>query len=187
MLHVPNLEEIEALLLGVPALVDRLEGRDPAFVPELKSWLAAAEHMLSNNRLPATAEIAACRGALIGVERGDVDNAAIRGTMGARKYRESRASHLLNRATNVINEAIRSRRAQVDEAGRIMMQVVAAADRFGLIPPDSGPSHTAYLQGVLQAISGRPELTSLVVHVTGLLGETDCLIVLDRSITALRQ
>ena len=186
MLHVPNLEEIEALLLQVPALVDRLEDRDPAFLPALKSWLAAAENVLSNNHMPAASEIAACRGLLIAVERGDSDNSRVRG-MGARKYREARASHLLKRASDVISETIRSRRAQVDEAGRVMMQVVAAADRVGLIPAESGPSHTAYLQGVLQTMSSRAELTSLIVHVTGLVGETDSLIVLDRAIAALRQ
>jgi hypothetical protein len=187
VLHLPNLEEIEALLLEVPALVDRLEEHDPDFVTALKSWLASAENTLSNNRMPAASEIAVCRGSLIAVERGDTDDSVVRGRMGARKYREARASHLLRRATDVINGSISSRRAQVDEAGRVMMQVVAAADRLGLIPVDSGSSHTAYLQGVLQAISNRAEFTSLVVHVTGILGETDCLIVLDRSITSVRQ
>ena len=67
------------------------------------------------------------------------------------------------------------------------MQIVAVADHLGLIPRETGQTHTAYTLGILSAIATRPELASLVVHVTGLVGAGDLLIVLDRSITAVRQ
>ena len=187
MLHLLNLEEIETLLLKVPPLVKRFEERDPDFFTAVKSWLAGVEDTLSKNRLPQTSEIAVCRGALISVERGFSDGAALQSRMGARHLRQARASHVLKRATDVITETIRFRRGQIDEAGRVMMQIVAVADHLGLISADSGQNHTAYLQSILLAISNRPELTSLVVHVTGLLGKADTLIVLDRSIASIRQ
>ena len=186
MLPLLNLEEIEAWLLNVPALVKRFEERDPDFVPAVKSWLAGVEDTFSKNRLPQTAEIAVCRGALISVERGYSDGAAPQGRMGARNFREARATHLLKRATELITQTIHERRGQVDEAGRILMQIVAVADHLGLIPTDSGQSHTAYLQAVLLAISNRPELASLVVHVTGLLGKADTLMMLDRAVARIR-
>ena len=187
MLPLLNLEEIEGLLLKVPALVKRFEGRDPDFVPAVKSWLADAEETLGKNRLPQTSEIAVCRSALISVERGFSDGAALPSRMAARHLREARASHLLKRATDVLTETIRPDRAQVDEASRVMLQIVAVADRLGLIPVDPAPNHTAYLQAILRSISDRPELTSLIVHVTGLLGKADTLIVLDRSIARFRR
>jgi hypothetical protein len=187
VLHLRSLEAIEDLVLRVPALVNRLEDHDPDFVPALKSWLGNAEDTLSHNRMPEASEVAACRGVLIAIERGDTEDAAARTRMGDRKYRDARASHLLRRATDVVNESIRGRRAQVDEAERVMMQIVAAADRLGLIPVESDGDHTAYLRSVLHAITNRAELTSLLVHVTGILGDTDCLIVLDRSIAAIKQ
>lgn len=187
MLHLLNLEAIEALLLQVPALVNRFEERDPLFPPAVQSWLAAVENTLSKNQMPVTSEIAVCRGALISADRGFSDGSAIKRGVGARKSKAAQACHLLKRATELIAETIRFRRGQVDEAGRVMMQIVAVADRLGLIPPEAGQNHTAYLQAVLQAISDRAELTSLVVHVTGLLGKADTLIVLDRSIASFRQ
>lgn len=187
MLHLLNLEEIEALLLKVPALVKRFEERDPDFFSAVKSWLVDVENTFSRNRMPATSEIAVCRGALISVERGFPDGSALKSRMGVRNLKEARASHLLKRATDVITETIRSRRGQIDEAGRIMMQIVALADRLGLIPAESGQNHTSYLQTIFQVISNRAELASLVVHVTGLLGKADTLIVLDRSIASIRQ
>jgi hypothetical protein len=188
MLRLPNLEAIEALLLDVPALVDRLEAHDPAFLSTLKTWFSRTEEALRNNRLPAAADVAACRGVLIAVERGENDDASPRASKSGRRYREARAGHLLRRATEAVAEAVRARRAQVDEAERLMMQLVAAADRLGLVPAAaSGQTHTAYLQSIRQAISARSELASAFVHVTGILGETDSLIVVDRSIAALRQ
>jgi hypothetical protein len=104
-----------------------------------------------------------------------------------RKAREARAADLLSQATEIVSAITRPCRAQVDEAERVMMQAMAVADRLGLVPAQqSGQTHTSYLQSVFQAISNRSELTSLAVHVVGLLGNTDSLIILDRSIANLR-
>ena len=187
MLPLLNLENIEALLLKVPGLVKRFEERDPDFFQAVKSWLTDVEDTLSKNRMPQTSEIAVCRGSLISVERGFSDGIALQSRMRARQLREVRASHVLKRATDVIAETIRLRRGQVDEASRVMMQIVAVADHLGLIPADTGQNHTAHLQSTLLAMSDRPELTSLVVHVTGILGKADTLIVLDRCIANIRR
>lgn len=187
MMHLLNLEEIESLLLKVPLLIKQFDERDPGFFHLVKSWLADVEDMLSKNRLPQTSEISVCRSTLISIERGFSDGIEIQSRMNARKLRDAQASHVLKRATDVLMETIRFRRGQVDEAIRVMMQIVAVADHLGLIASDSGQNHTTYLQSTLLTISNQSELTSLVVHITGLLGKTDTLVVLDRAITSIRQ
>ena len=72
MLRIVQLEEIQALLLRVPALVDRQEQRDPDFADVVKAWLGDLEDALENNRLPAAGRVAAARGTLISAERGAV-------------------------------------------------------------------------------------------------------------------
>jgi hypothetical protein len=186
VLHLLNLEEIEALLLKVPGLVKRFEERDTDFFPAVKSWLGGVEDMLRKNGMPATSEIAVCRSSLISVERGFSDGAVLKSRMGIRNLKEARASQMLKRATEIITEAIRLRRGQVDEAGRVMMQIIAVAERLGLLADEAGQNHTAYLQSTLRKMSDRAEITSFVVHVTGLLGKADTLIVLDRYITRFR-
>jgi hypothetical protein len=186
VLRLLNLEEIEALLLKVPALVKRLEERDPEFVLAVKLWLGSAEDVLGKNGMSQTAEVAVCRSGLITAERGFAEDGAAQTKIGARAFKEVRASQLLARATEVVAEAIRPRRVQIEEAGRIMLQVVAVADQLGLVLAEAGASHTAYLQAVLLAISSRTELAPLVVHITGLVGKADALIVLDRSIAGLK-
>jgi len=185
MQHLLAIEEAETKLAEVPALVRRYDERDPEFVSAVKSWLKDTEDTLGRYGMPVASEIAASRGELIACERGHRDGPAGAGPRG-RAYREGRAAEVLKHATGTVLSAIQQRRGQLDEAERVMMQIVAVADRLGLVPAESGQGHTAYLQAVLQAIADRPELSSLVVHVTGLLGKADVLIVLDRSISRVR-
>ena len=173
------------MLLKVPSLVKRLEERDPEFVSAVKSWLANAGEVFGRNGLSQTAEIAVCRSNIIAAERGLSEDGTTQTRIGARAFKEARAGQLLERATDLIADSVRPRRAQVDEAGRIMLQVVAVADQLGLIPTDTGSNHAAYLQTILSAMTNRAELVSLVVHITGLVGKADILIVLDRSIASL--
>lgn len=185
MLHLTNLEEIEALLLRVPGLSDRLERRDIDYVPAVKEWLATAEACLINNRLPVAAQVAASRGALISVERGDGEADASRGRMSVRKWRDAQASRTVRQVTELIADVIRQRRADVDEADRIMNQLVAAADRLGILPVAGRGSHTAYLRSTMEVLSERSELAGMVVRVVGLLGTSDSLVVLDRAISSM--
>ena len=106
---------------------------------------------------------------------------------GPRRFREGRAAELLTHATNAVTNAIQARRAQLDEAQQVVMQVVAVADRMGLIPLDAGQARARYLQSVVDALAARPEFASHIAHVTGLLGAADLLIVLDRAIARVRQ
>ncbi len=187
MLHLLNLEEIEALLLKVPALVRRFEDRDPDFIVAVNAWLRAAEEILSNNRLALASEIAVYRGALLAAERGFPGGTASTSRSGARQAKQARAAGLLQQATDAVSAAIQPRRAQMDEAERVMLQAVAIGVRLGLIPAESGREHTAYLQSVLQAMLSRAELASLLVHVTGLLGSSDTLVILDRALSYIQQ
>lgn len=186
MLRIRNVEEIEAVLMGVSALTACLERSDPGFVEATLEWLGSAEESMRNHRLSVAASIAAIRGAVLVARRHDGQAQGVpRST--SRKAREAQVASFLKEATDLVAAAVRPRRAQLDEAERIMMQVVAVADRIGLIVPIGGESQTAYLQSVLRSIAARQEIASHVVHVGGLLGETDTLVMLDRAISAFRQ
>jgi hypothetical protein len=188
LLRLANLEQIEGLLLAVPSIVRSFENREPEFMSSIMAWLLTAEKTLANNHLPDTSEIATKRAMLISVQRGLATRLAGSGQTNTRRARDARAADLLKEAADVVAAITRPRRAQVAEAERLMMQAVAVADRLGLISvQQDGQSHTSYLQSIFQAMYNRSELASLVVHVVGLLGNTDALIILDRSITNIRQ
>ena len=188
MLRLANLEQLEGMLLEAPALVQKFEKREGDFLQSVGTWLLEAEEALTNNRLPAAAEIAARRSEFIASQRGFSIGRPLPKRVSARKAREAHAADLLTRACNVLNTIVAPRRAQVDEAERMMMQIIAIADRMSLIrPSQNGESHTSYLQMVFQTLYDRPELSSLTVRIIGILGKTDTLVVLDRSIASTRQ
>ena len=98
--------------------------------------------------------------------------------------KEARAATLLKRATEIVSDATRVRRAQVNEAESVMMQIVAVAHQVGIIPPPGNRDHTAYLEDVRSALSNRAELVSPAIHVMGLVGRIDFLVLLDRTMAA---
>lgn len=184
MLRLLNLEEIESQVFRVPDIIRKFEQRDPDFVQATQDWLAEAEQTLNKNRMVEGAQIAVLRGSLIAWNRGFTDGAEPTPRTASRKLKEPRAAGLLKRATEIVSEAIRMRRAQMNEAESMMMQIVAVAEQLGLVPPSGGQDHTAYLESIRGALSARAELVSPVVHVTGLVGRVDFLVLLDRTISA---
>jgi transcriptional repressor TraM len=186
MLRIINLENIESLLLRVPAIIQRFDERDPGFISAVNEWLVNTEKVLNENRLTTAAEVSVLRGTLLAYERGSGKDPESQKIV-TRKMKEARAAAVLKEATQVTSEAIRLRRAQVNEAERIMSQIVAAAYQLGVIPAETGQDHTAYLLAVKQTLSNRTELVSLVVHVLGLVGNVDFLILVDRAIAAWEQ
>lgn len=183
MLRIVNLEEIESHLLRVPGLVEQLSREDPSFLVSLHDWLAAAEDTLKNNRLAGAGSIAAIRGSVISLQRGALDAAAAGSRVPRRRARDLAATGLLKEAAEKLTALVAPRRAQLDEAERIAMQVVTVARTVGMIPPMGQESRSSYLGSVVRLISSRPELASHLVHISGMLGEGDTQLMLDRVLT----
>jgi len=182
MLHIMNLEEVQGLLLRVPGLIHDLEGRDSSFVGSVKVWLTQAEQVLISNRLPVAAEIAVLRGVLISAERGVIPPGmafSTRTTM--RKIKDASAADVLRKAEELISSTISADAARFAEGEKLTQQIVAVAQRKGLIPatPSAG-THAEMLKAIWQAMIIDPDLGAATTHLAGLVGEHDVLIVLDR-------
>ncbi|MDT9000777.1 hypothetical protein RQP53_15985 [Paucibacter sp. APW11] len=189
LLRLANLEQIERQLLALSPLMALLEVGAPDFAEQAHQWLSQTEKCLLDNRLPAAGSLAALRGSLIALQRGGgvPSEQGNRGRLQTRKQRDARIAGLLKEAADLLAGQVRGRRSQVDEAERLMLQLVAVADRVGLLQPaQAGQSHTAYLQALMATLSQRPELGSHIVHVQGMLGLADSLLMLDRVIERLR-
>lgn len=186
MLHIPNLEELQGILLRVPGLVERLEGHDPAFGGAVAEWLKEAEQALTNNRLTTAATVATLRGLLISAERGVLPpERSTDGRAPTRKVKDAYAADILRTAEGRIAEAIQASAAQIAEAERLTRQLVMVAQRRGLVPPESGAGNLSErLQDIWQRMSVDPELAGATAHVSGLVGSQDALILLDRALAA---
>lgn len=186
MLHIPNLEEIEGILLRVPQLVERLESHDPAFGGAVAEWLKESEQALTNNRLTAAATIATLRGLLLSAERGVLPpERCADGRPPTRKVKDAYAAEVLRKAEGHVAEAIKTSATQIAEAERLTRQLVTLAKRKGLISPETaGGSLSDWLNDIWQRMSADQELAGVTAHVAGMIGTQDSLILLDRALAA---
>jgi hypothetical protein len=178
------LEEINALLLRVPGLVRILDERGSDFVGAVKAWLAEAERILQNNRLPAAAEIAGLRGQLISAERGVIPaGLAFTGRPTTRKVREATAADVLKKAEAAIANAIREDSARHAEGERLAQQIVAAAQRKGIVPGAGRfPRRGDLLSAIWRALSADKDVGQATTHLAGLVGTQDAMILLDQKL-----
>jgi len=181
-MHIVNIEEIQGMLLRVPELIDRLESHDPDFAVLVKDWLTGAEQVLISNRLAVASDVAVLRGVLISAERGVLpEGMVLTGRKTARKIKDATSADALRRASELVSDAIRGDAAQIAEGEKLTRQLVALAERKGILPddPDAG-GHSETLNAIWRAMSEDPDLGPATTHLAGLVGAYDALVLLDR-------
>lgn len=187
MIHIVALEEIQGMLLRIPALVHQQEQRDSQYVADVKRWLVELERLFDHNRMPEGGDVAALRGLLISAERGVIPpGVEFQGRSTLRKIREASAAQVLRQAAELASTAIRGDRERVIEAERICRQLVAVARAKGLMTESAGAGqdHAETLRARWRTLSVDPDLAAGTVNVEGLVGPADALIILDRTMVA---
>ncbi|PVX26807.1 MAG: hypothetical protein CW691_00395 [Candidatus Bathyarchaeum sp.] len=189
MLRVINLEEIQNLLLRVPDIVALCEKGDFGVVAAVKKWLIQMEMTLKNNKLSVSANVAACRGLLISAEQGNIPSGInFKGRITRRKVREATASRCISETVKIVSDRIQKDAERVEEAERIIRQLVSIAKAKGLIVDvPQGNNFSDALKYIWKSMSTDQVLTQGAVSVEGLVGPHDALILLDRTITADKQ
>ena len=186
MLRVVNLEEIQNLLLQVPGIVELGDKGEFGFVSSVKNWLTHMEIVLKSNKLSVSANVAALRGYLVSSEKGVIPaDISFVGRVSKRKVREATASHSISSAVEIVSEKISKDIERVEEANRVLRQLVCIAKRSGVVfdlPSDKNFGEA--LKSIWSKMSKDQVLAQGVVSVEGLVGPHDALILLDRTITA---
>lgn len=182
MLHLVNLEEIQSMLLRVPGLIASLERRDPTFVDGVNEWLTQMERVLISNRLAVAAAVAVLRGVVISAERGVIPPGMAFSTRTTiRRIKDASAADVLRRAEELVSSAIRADAVRFAEGEKLTQQIVAVAQRKGLIPVTPNvDKHTEMLKAIWQAMIMDPDLGAATTHLAGLVGAYDVPILLDR-------
>jgi hypothetical protein len=185
MLPIVHLEQTESLLLQVPSLVRTQERRNAGFATGVREWLVALEKVFVMNRLHQSGSIAAIRSALIAAEHRQVPaDLKFRGRPTRWRILNAVASQCLGEAVALAAALVREHRTRVSEAERISQQVIAAAaarDLIGSAPADRDSTH--YLRRLRRGLTASGDLEVALVHVEGLVGPQDLLVVLERALT----
>jgi hypothetical protein len=184
MLPLPNLESIQERLLELPALFRAYEERDASFADLAREWLNRVEAELEDNRVPAAGAIAGLRGLAISAERGMIPpGVSFVGAPTMRKVRDSTAAEALRRAEETVTNTLRPDLAQLDEAGRLMRQMVAVAAQRGLLRAGGGAgSHSDELHAIWSAFQRDPDIGPGATRALALAGSQNALILLGREL-----
>ena len=142
------------------------------------------EQVLENNRLPLTANIAALRGVLDSAKKGAIPaGIEFHERVTPRKIREVTAADVIKRAVDLVSDTVSNDSQRVTEAERMAQQMIAAAKFKGIIPDVSqNADHIEHLKFIWNSIESDPDLAQAALHLHGLLGANDALIILDRGI-----
>jgi hypothetical protein len=186
-LLIPQIEELEALMLQMPALVDALEEEDFDAQERSRSWLVRMEQALERNRLaPDAGTIAALRAELQMVALGAIPQTlTFVSPPTRRRLQESALLDVLRRAEQTVAATLAAPIATHGEAEQLMRQLIAIARHKevpGTAPP--GPGDDAGLREVWRVIRSDPDMTSGTVRIVGLVGEADTIALLDRGLAA---
>lgn len=186
MLPLPNLEAIQMQLLELPAILRAYEERDSEFAERARAWLNRLEAALEDNQLPAAGTVAGLRGLIVSAERGVIPpSLSFLSTPSPRKLRDAAAAEALRHAEEIVTTVLRADTAQLDEAGRLVRQMVAVAQLRGLLAAASGAStHSEAVNAIWSAFLRDSDLAPGATRVTGLVGAHNALFLLSRELPA---
>ena len=168
-MQLATLDRIGALRLRVAQIVDRYDDGDAEFSDDVKRWLREVEEALAAARIPAMADVAALRAAIVSAENGALPaGITFSGRPTPRRIRDAVAADALRHANDAVVNATSAAAAQFAEAERLIGQILPVATRKGL--------------SSWSAIESDADLGPIATHVIGLVGRGDALVLFDRAI-----
>lgn len=186
MLRILSIEELQSISMQIPLLISLFEKKESQFFNSVIAWLELLEKVLENNRMKACSDIAILKGSLLAVERGLVPkDMAIARNKSHRKIMDLAAVDTLKEANELINNLLKGPLAQINEAERLMRQILPLAEKKGLVYQVDNPSdHSMLLHKIWVQIQNDPELAAVALHIKGLVGNNDSFIILDRALSS---
>lgn len=185
MLHIRNVEEIEGFLLLLPDLVRQQASGSAAFAENVDSWLHSLEKVFEANRLYQAGNIAMLRSTIVAVKQGQLPRGIeLQGRQTRSRVLKAVASEATQRGAEVASRVIEENRPRIEEATRFAQQIIAVALSRGLITKrGDGMNNTEYLRMIRRSFATISDLENVVVHLEGLVGPQDALVLLDRALT----
>ena len=179
LLHVVEIELIQRCLLKLPDIVKYQESQSYEFPQHVVNWLKELEQILETAHVPILSEVTALRSKLLVSLHG---NNSDRGHITKKKYREEIASSVLQSAQKAVSNSIAWRLDQLREAQTIANQIAAVARAKGVLNGlGNDISHAQIIKYVLDKMSKDADTATAMVHMIGLAGYFDAIILLDRA------
>ena len=128
------------------------------------------------------------RSSLLSAEQGQLPSGVtFRGRPTSSRVINAVAVQSLRHAADLASGLIAEHRPRLAEGERVAQQIIAAARSRGLIIDRAcSESNTQYLKALRASLAAAGDLEAAAVHLEGLVGPSDALILLDRALTPQR-
>jgi hypothetical protein len=175
------LETVERRLAEVTALVDMQEEQAERFPREVGAWLRQLEDELEKIGI-GSSEVAGLRSRLVSAARGLLPSDGV----SRRRVTQATAATVLEQAQRHASLQLVPIAERRREAESMATRLIAVARAKGMIDQIDGRPRDEALRLVLGQLRADPDTANGAVHLEGLLGPFDVLIVLDRALPELR-
>ena len=184
MLRLIQIEEIQSLMLRVSSLVEQQKQRSPDFATGTASWLELLEGSLAANRLYQAGRIAAMRSSLLAAEHGQIPvDISLRSRPTRTRVVNAVAARVLREASEVTGSLLGEHQNRLSEGERIAQQVIAVAAARRILPRrEPRVDNSRFLQDLRRTLARGDDLEVAVIHLEGVVGVQDALILLDRAL-----
>ncbi len=179
MLNIHQVELVQQRLALLPGVVDFQHQRSSAFPEETLRWLKDTELVFENAGLPNISELPILRSRLLSVLHNNTKDPKF---PSSRKHKEAISTEVLEEAERALNQAIAAKVETIREAEGYASRLVAVAKAKGILDEARKVQpHQEALQYLHGALSRDQDTATALVHLNGLMGQYDVLVVLDRA------
>lgn len=187
MIRIPQLNELQELLLEVPELIDGVRNRSGSSIQQIDSWLSRMTQALANNRITTSGNVAVIRGRLMEAERGVLPQGiSFKGRPTRRKIAEAAAVSALEESTVIVSEMMRPHQERIEEARRYLMIAVAQAYLRGILREyENMELDIRKASAVMVAVSNDNDLAPLYSQTVGLVGQSDTALLMMQTLTSI--
>jgi hypothetical protein len=182
--QLPQLDEVDALLLRVGVMVDAIEARDYEALDRVRIWLVEAAAVFERDRRGAgAATLAGLRAQLDAIALGVMPVGLSTEDVPRRRRRDAALLLLVQTAAQTVSSAVADVRARLDEAGGLMRQIVAVARHKQLAGSAApGPGSETGLRALWAEIAADADMTGAATRVLGLANSAEALALLDQAL-----
>jgi len=186
MLHVRSVDEIADFLLRLQQLVLLQESGSADFAANVDDWLSSLEQVFEANRLYQAGNIAMLRSRMVAAKQGQVPaGIELQGRQSRSRLLRAVASGAMQHGAEIASDVVAENRARIEEATGVAQQIIAAAVSRDLVPPrEVRVDNSVYLRLLRRGLADTADLESAVVHIEGLVGPQDTLVLLDRALAS---
>ena len=171
MTPLPVMEAFDGALLELPALLRRIDARDPRIFEDAIDWLARAVRLAEDARLPLASELALIRGQL------QVFTPPDSGRTGRRNARAAAVVDGLEQARGQIERHFATLRETSAQHQTLCRKTVAVARAAGLLP------RLDDLNDVWARIAADARLLPALTETIGAVGVWNTRLLLDRALS----